>query len=158
MNYNSEVSISKIKKDAEDLFRGGFFCSEAVVSSFRTNFGLDLPEEIVAMASGFPVGIGRSKCLCGAVSGAVMGLGIFFGRTKQGDPKVEKNLAVAKELHDYFKEANGKNALCCRILTKEFDMGKGEHKEQCIHFTGIAAEKAAQIVCRELGIKNMDEN
>ena len=156
MNIKNEVSVQKIKKDAEELFRGGFFCSEAVISSIRSNFALDVPEEVVAMASGFPVGIGRSKCLCGAVSGGVMALGLFFGRTKQGDPKVEKNLAVAKELHDYFKEANGKNALCCRILTKEFDMSKGEHKEQCIHFTGLVAEKVAQIVVREFNLVNTD--
>ena len=157
MKYNNEVSISKIKKDAEDLFRGGFFCSEAVVSSVRTNFDLDLPEEIIAMASSFPIGIGRSKCVCGAVSGGAMALGIFFGRTKQGDPKVEKNLEVAKELHDYFKVANGKNVLCCRILTQEFDMGKGEHKEQCIKFTGLVAEKVAQIIAREFNLTNIDE-
>lgn len=157
MNVKQEVSVNKIGNDAEALFQGGFFCSEAVVSSIRSNFELDIPEEVIAMASGFPVGIGRSKCLCGAVSGAVMALGLFFGRTKQGDPKVEKNLEAAKELHDWFKENNGKNALCCRILTKEFDMGKGEHKEQCIRFTGMAARKAAEIVVREYGLTNTDK-
>ncbi|MGO5051889.1 C-GCAxxG-C-C family protein [Lachnospiraceae bacterium LCP25S3_G4] len=157
MNMKQEVSVSKITKEAEELFRGGFFCSEAVVSAIRSNFELDIPEEVIAMASGFPVGIGRSKCLCGAVSGGVMALGIFFGRTKQGDPKVEKNLELAKELHDWFKVANGKNALCCRILTKEFDMAGGEHKEQCIHFTGLVAGKVAEMVIRELGLKNLDE-
>lgn len=156
MDFKKEVSVKKIAKDAEELFRGGFFCSEAVVSSIRTNFELDLPEEIVAMASGFPVGIGRSKCLCGAVSGGVMALGIFFGRTVQKDAKVEKNLEVAKELHDYFKVANGKNVLCCRILTKEFDMASGEHKEQCIHFTGLVAGKVAEIVVREFNLQNTD--
>ena len=156
MNVKKEVSIEKIRQQAEELFRGGFFCSEAVVSSIRSNFELDLPEEIIAMASGFPVGIGRSKCLCGAVSGGVMALGIFFGRTVQKDPKVEKNLEVAKELHDYFKVANGKNALCCRILTKEFDMGQGEHKEQCIRYTGLVAAKVAEIVIREYGLTNLD--
>jgi len=157
MNVKQAVSVKKIGDDAEALFRGGFFCSEAVVSSMRSNFELDLPEEIIAMASGFPVGIGRSKCLCGAVSGGVMALGIFFGRTKQGDSKVEKNLEVSKELHDWFKENNGKNALCCRILTKEFDMGQGEHKEQCIRFTGMVAKKVAEIVVREYGLTNTDE-
>ena len=86
-----------------------------------------------------------------------MALGLFFGRTKQGDPKVEKNLEVAKELHDWFKENNGKNALCCRILTKEFDMGAGEHKEQCIKLTGMIAGKVAEIVVREFGLTNVDE-
>ncbi len=138
MQMKKEISIKKVKKDAEDLYRGGFFCSEA-------------------MASGFPVGIGRSKCLCGAVSGGVMSLGLFFGRTSQNDPKVEKNLEVAKELHDYFKANNGKNSLCCRILTKEFDMGQGEHKEQCINYTGLVAEKVAEIIIREFRLTNIDE-
>lgn len=156
MEMKREISVQKVKKEAEELFRGGFYCSEAVVSSIRSNFELDIPEWVISMASGFPIGIGRSKCLCGAVSGGVMALGLFFGRTKQGDPKVEKNLEVAKELHDYFKEANGKNALCCRILTKEFNMGQGEHKEQCIAYTGLVAAKVAEIVIRELGLVNID--
>lgn len=156
MNIKNDVSIRKISKDAEDLFRGGFFCSEALISSIRSNFELDVPEEIISMASGFPVGIGRSKCLCGAVSGGIMALGLFFGRTKQGDPKVEKNLELAKELHDWFKDANGKNALCCRILTKEFDMSVGAHKEQCILYTGMVAGKVAEIIVRELDLVNTD--
>lgn len=157
MNLKREVSVAKIAKDAEDLFRGGFFCSEAVVSSIRSNFEMDVPEEVIAMASGFPIGIGRSKCLCGAVSGGVMAIGLVFGRTVQKDPQVEQTLALSKELHDWFKEANGKNALCCRILTKEFDMGAGEHKEQCIHFTGLVAGKVAEMIIREKGLTNIDE-
>jgi hypothetical protein len=37
------------------------------------------------------------------------------------------------------------------------DMGSGEHKEQCISFTGEIAEKAAEIIVRELGLTNIDE-
>lgn len=157
VEMKQEVSVLKVKTDAEELFRGGFFCSEAVMSSVRSNFELDVPELVISMASGFPVGIGRSKCVCGAVSGGVMALGMLFGRTQPGDPKVEKNLALAGELHDYFKEANGKNSLCCRVLTREFDMSKGEHKAQCIAFTGLVAEKVAQIIIREFGLVNTDE-
>lgn len=156
MNLKNEVSVAKITKDAEDLFRGGFFCSEAVVSSIRSNFEIDVPEVVISMASGFPVGIGRSKCLCGAVSGGVMAIGLVFGRTVQKDPQVEETLRLSKELHDWFKEANGKNSLCCRILTKEFDMAQGEHKEQCIRFTGMVAGKVAEMIIREKGLTNID--
>ncbi|MGM9935351.1 C-GCAxxG-C-C family protein [uncultured Clostridium sp.] len=156
MNIKQEISIKKVANDAEELFRGGFFCSEALISSIRSNFELDIPEEIISMASGFPVGIGRSKCICGAVSGGVMALGLFFGRTKQGDPKVEKNLELSKELHDWFKSSNGKNSLCCRVLTREFDMSSGAHKEQCIRFTGMVAGKVAEIIVRELNLVNTD--
>lgn len=151
-----EVSIKKIQSDAEELFRkGDFFCSEAIVSSIRSNFELDMPEEMIAMASGFPVGIGRSKCVCGAVSGAILCLGYFFGRTKGGDPKVNKTLELANELQASFKENH--KVLCCKVLTHGMDMGSGEHKAQCISFTGEMARKAAEIIVRELGITNLDD-
>lgn len=151
-----EVSIKKIQSDAEEMFRkGDYFCSEAIVSSIRSNFELDMPEEMIAMASGFPVGIGRSKCVCGAVSGAILCLGYFFGRTKGGDPKVNKTLELANELQESFKENH--KVLCCKVLTHGMDMGSGEHKAQCISFTGEMARKASEIIVRELGITNLDD-
>ena len=155
-----EISLKKVQKDAEDNFRGGFFCCEALMAAIRSNFELDVPEEVIAMSSGMAVGIGRSGCCCGAFNGGVLALGMIFGRTvPKGptDPVVNKVMAMTKELHDWFKVANGKNAICCRVLTREFDMGKGEHKEQCIRFTGLCAWKVAEIICRELDIKMIDE-
>ena len=155
-----EISLKKVQKDAEDNFRGGFFCCEALMAAIRSNFELDVPEEVIAMSSGMAVGIGRSGCCCGAFNGGVLALGMIFGRTVPAGPKdpvVNKVMAMTKELHDWFKVANGKNAICCRVLTREFDMGKGEHKEQCIRFTGLCAWKTAEIICRELGIKMIDE-
>lgn len=151
----SKVSIKKVRNDAEELFRkGDFFCSEAIVSSIKNNFELDMPDEMIAMASGFPVGIGKSKCVCGAVSGGVLCLGYFFGRTKGGDPKVQKTLELANELQASFKKNHG--CLCCSVHTKGMDMGSGEHKTQCISFTGEIAQKAAEIIVRELKIENID--
>ena len=115
---------------------------------------IDMPDEIIAMASGFPVGIGKSKCVCGAVSGGVMALGYFFGRTQGGDPKVQKTLALANELQQSFKD-NHKH-LCCHFLTKGMDMEAGEHKKQCVSFTGEIAEKVAMIVVREMALTNLD--
>jgi hypothetical protein len=66
-------------------------------------------------------------------------------------------MELTNELHSWFRENNGKNSVCCRVLTKEFDMSKGEHKEQCIRFTGLCALKVAEIVVRELGLTNLDE-
>lgn len=154
-----EVSIKKIRNDAEQLFREGkFYCSEAVVSSIRSNFQLDMPKEMIAMASGFPVGIGKSKCVCGAVSGGILSIGYFFGRTEgssPNDPKSQKTLKLANELQQSFK--NNHNVLCCKILTKGMDMASGEHKEQCISFTGEIAEKTAEIIVRELELINIDK-
>ncbi|WP_353892811.1 C-GCAxxG-C-C family protein [Proteinivorax hydrogeniformans] len=154
---NKKVSIKKIRQEAEDLYREGkFFCSEAIVYSIKENFQLDMPDEMVAMASGFPVGIGKSKCVCGAVSGGVMALGYFLGRTEPGDSKVVKTLELANELQQSFKDNH--KVLCCKVLTHGMDMGSGEHKEQCISFTGEIAEKTAEIIVRELGLTNIDHS
>ena len=154
------VSLKKVQQDAVNNFRGGYFCCEALMAAIRDNFQLDVPKEVIAMASGMAVGAGRSGCMCGALNGGILALGMFFGRTEPKgpqDPQVNKCMALTHELHDWFKEVNGKNAICCRVLTREFDMGKGEHKEQCIRFTGLCAWKVAEIVVRELGLTNLDE-
>lgn len=153
---NIEISVKKVREDAEESFRkGDFFCSEAIVSSIKNNFNIPMPDEMIAMASGFPIGIGKSKCVCGAVSGGVMCLGYFFGRTTAGDSKVQKTLKLANELQESFK--NNHKVLCCKILTHGMDMASGEHKAQCVSFTGEIAEKAAEIIVRELGLVNIDK-
>lgn len=150
-----EVNVAKVKADAEEFFRsGGFYCSEAIVASFRKNLTPEMPESLIAAASGFPVGVGRSKCMCGAVSGAVICLGYLFGRTEPSspaDPKSQNCLKLANELQQSFRE-NHKGVLCCSVHTKGMDMASGEHKNQCIAFTGEMAARAAEIVARELGL------
>lgn len=139
-----------IRKTAEDYYRKGqFYCSEAIVKSIKDAFNLEVPDTVVSMASGFPVGIGGSGCLCGAVSGGVMALGLFFGRTEPGDEKINRVMALSSELHNIFKSRH-KN-LCCRILTKGMKLGESEHMKQCIAFTGEVAEETSKIIIRELG-------
>ena len=111
------------------------------------------------MSSGMSVGAGRSGCMCGALNGGILALGMFFGRTvPKGpqDPKVVKCMELTNELHNWFRKVNKKNSVCCRVLTREFDMSKGEHKEQCIYFTGLCAGKVAEIIVREMGLTNTD--
>lgn len=156
-----ELSIKKVKADAEELFRkGGFYCSEAVVASIRGNMAPDMPEALIAAASGFPVGVGRSKCMCGAVSGAVISLGYLFGRTEPSspaDPKSQNCLKLANELQESFRK-NHKGVLCCSVHTQGMDMASGEHKAQCVAFTGEMAAKTAEIAARELGIAITEED
>lgn len=148
----SDIDINQIRETAENYYRNGdFFCSEAIVKTIKDEFKLPISDEIVAAASGFPIGIGGSGCTCGAVSGGVMALGLVFGRQVAKDPKVRKTMELTKELHEKFR--NNHKSLCCRILTKGLDMGSGEHKEQCISFTGEVAEEVAKIIVRELNLE-----
>jgi C_GCAxxG_C_C family probable redox protein len=146
--------VDKVRQDAEEYFRsGGFYCSEAIVASVRDNLEPEMPEALIAAASGFPVGVGRSKCMCGAVSGGVISLGYVFGRTgpsTPADPKSVKALAAANELQQAFRDSH--RLLCCSVQTKGMDMASGEHKTQCVAFTGEMAAKTAEIVLRETAV------
>jgi C_GCAxxG_C_C family probable redox protein len=147
-----EINVNAIQKDAEALYRNGdFYCSEAIVSVIRKHIAHEMPEQAISMASGFPLGLGGAQCVCGAVSGGIMCLGYFFGRTQPGDTNVEKTMSLAKELHDYFTKQH--KVLCCRVLTKGMELGSSVHMDQCISFTGEIAAKTAEIIAREAGIK-----
>lgn len=156
----TEVSINQVRQDAEELFRaGGFYCSEAIIYSIRKNIDPDMPDGVIRAASGFPVGIGKSKCVCGAVSGAVLAIGYFFGRsepTNPKDPASVKCLELANEVQQRFRDARTRHVLCCNIHTHGMDMASGEHKAQCVSFTGEMAANAADIIVRELGLTNLD--
>jgi len=139
MNQQKQDLIQEAREKAEDYFRrGDFFCSEAVLTTVNELVGEEMPPEMVKLASGFPVGIGKSKCLCGAVSGGVMALGLKYGRTEPGASMPEECFPANADLHDYIKEEYG--STCCRVLTKDFaDFDSPERAEHCIQITGEVA-------------------
>ena len=154
----TEISPRRVQQVAEKKFKDGYYCCEALVSAIRDEFRLDVPEDVIAMASGMAVGAGKSGCVCGAFNGGILALGMFFGRTEQdgpGNPKSVKCMELTKELHDWFKSANQKNAICCRVLTKEFDKGRGEHKEQCIFSLVCVPGRSHRSYAANLGLRNL---
>jgi len=145
----SSVDPSRIKAIAESYYRNlDYYCSEAIVKTINDEFELGYPEDVIKLASGFPIGIGGSGCTCGAVTGGIMALGMVFGRTVPKDEQVKKCMALSHELHDTFKKRH--TVLCCRILTKDMELGSPIHMQQCIDFTGEVAEETAKIILREL--------
>ena len=70
--HAAKVSPKAVQKHAEDLYRGGYFCCEAVMAAIRSDFEVNVPEEVIAMASGMAVGAGRSGCMCGALNGGIL--------------------------------------------------------------------------------------
>ncbi len=146
------IDLQRIEKRAGDYYRrGDYYCSEAIVKTIKDEFELPLPDDVIAMASGFPVGIGGAGCTCGAISGGVLALGMFFGRKTEGDPCVNKVMALAKELHDTFKRRH--KSTCCRVLTKGMELGSEDHMKQCIALTGEVAAETARLILRELNKK-----
>ncbi|MGL4382169.1 MAG: C-GCAxxG-C-C family (seleno)protein [Bacilli bacterium] len=147
-----EIDIKKIGEEAYQLYiNEDYYCSEAVVYLMQQHFDTNMPDVLISSASGFPVGVGANKCICGAITGGVISLGYFFGRSQKKDDQVETTITLADELIKSFKKEN--KVTCCSILTKGMDMQSGDHKEQCASFTALMAKNTATIIARELGYK-----
>lgn len=140
-----DVDLERIRKIAEDYYRNGdFYCSEAVVKTIIDEFQIDVSEDVIKMASGFPVGMGGMGCTCGALTGGVMAIGLVYGRSQGKDPKVNKAMELSAKLYQIFCERH--KASCCKVLTRGMEKGSPEHMEQCIAFTGEMAYEAAKII------------
>jgi len=89
---------------AEEMAEEGWLCSEAVFKAIASAQGIS-SQFIPKIATGFAAGIGRSEEVCGAVSGAIMGLGLKYGRnsleeTPQGKRPYEYAAALIQEIKD----------------------------------------------------------
>lgn len=145
----TQIDYNQVKKTAENYYSNGdYYCSEAIVKTIKDAFDLQISDDVIAAASGFPIGMGGAGCTCGAIAGGIMALGLFFGRTEAKDEKVNHTMVLAKELHDVFQSKH--KTLCCRILTKNMTLGSPKHMEQCVSFTGEVAEQVAKMITREL--------
>jgi C_GCAxxG_C_C family probable redox protein len=73
------LSRGKVVDLAESYAESGFLCSESVLLSLCDH--LQISSDLVPrIATGFGAGIGGQGLVCGAISGAVIALGIKFGR------------------------------------------------------------------------------
>lgn len=143
-----EELIKQVQTEAEGYFdRGEFFCSEAVAHTINNLLGNPYTDDVVKLASGFPIGMGKSGCLCGAVSGGQMAIGMVYGRT-HGEKMQDEMFPLAAELHDYIKEEYG--STCCRVITRQWagdNFQSPERKKHCIEITGrVAAWVADKLI------------
>ncbi len=146
-NIKMKEILEKVRKTAEGYFsRGEFLCSESVVHTINQLLGSPLPHEITKLASGFPIGLGKSGCLCGAVSGGVIALGIAYGRN-HGEAMNEKMFPSAARLHDTIKEYYG--STCCRVLVRNYEFSSPERKKHCIQITGEVAAFVAEELLKD---------
>ena len=102
------------------LFSSGFNCAEAVLTVLCQRTGkLDrfFGGAVPSVATGFGGGIGRSGGTCGALSGAVMAVGLMVGHRRADD--LERKYMVydlVSEMIGEFERKFGSSS--CRDLTR----------------------------------------
>jgi len=136
---NGKVDIKQL---TGQNFREGYNCAEAIVWAFRDNLKLNIPDEALRMASGFGGGLGHAGCMCGALTGATMVLGMLKGRIVKEQSK-DPVYRIANKFHGAFKEKFG--ATCCRVLNPH-PFNSKEHLRNCIKITGNTAELLSQYI------------
>lgn len=116
--------MSHVEK-ALELYGSNFNCAQAVFGAFAGDLGLD---EKTALKIGTNLGSGaRSGEMCGAVSGALMVLGLKYGHCESADTDSKlHSYEKAEEFLAKFKEVNG--TIICRELLG-YDLTKPEDME-----------------------------
>jgi len=104
------------------IFKEGFSCSQAVLAAYCERFGLDL-DTAMKISTGFGGGM-HLKQTCGAVTGAIMAIGLKYGRTKADDQASKaKTYEIVAEFANEFKRRHGSIAclelIGCDITTPE---------------------------------------
>ena len=109
---------------AASLFDQGFTCGQAVLAAFAEGHGLARDTALkVACAHGG--GIARTGSTCGAVSGALMVIGLAHGRTRVEDEAArEKTYAATRTFLDRFREEHGSD-VCRDLLGVDIGTTKG---------------------------------
>ncbi len=146
---------SKIE-EAVERFKNGFNCSQAVLSSYSEQFGLDCGRAL-KVATGFGGGM-RMGETCGAVTGAFMVLGLKYGNaTAQDRQAKEKTYEKITEFTNCFKARNG-SVLCRELLGCDISTQEGQKKARegslfssiCPEMVKNAAEILEEMLAEDL--------
>ena len=145
MQSKAEISV--------EIFNNGFNCAQSVLCSHCEEFGLS--EDIAKKVScGFGAGMGYIDEVCGAVSGALMLIGLRNGKYIESNAELkEKTYSMVKEFTDKFKKEHG-TINCTELinydLSKEEDLSKarasGVFKKVCPMLVKRSVELTEEIL------------
>ncbi|MBN1504493.1 MAG: C_GCAxxG_C_C family protein [Candidatus Eisenbacteria bacterium] len=137
---------SRMSRTAVELFDSGFNCAESVLLSARQALGLR-SSAFPRIATGFGGGVGRKGSLCGALTGAVMGIGLAHGRLRPGQNK-ERAYALARKTLDRFKARFG-SPYCRDLINVNLNTKAGQDK---YHRLNMHSERCAKYVAACAGM------
>lgn len=174
VNRTNEELLKDVEAKAYKYEQDYFNCCQCTLLSIQEVFGLNAFDAVKA-GSGFAGGIGRNGSVCGAVTGSVMALGLFFGRDvptmKHPIQEIRHKLREASEqrmgpmidrLFDRFNAEYG-TILCSEIEFKLFGRyfdkknpeerkeknRLGGHVDKCPSVVGKAARWTAELILEE---------
>jgi C_GCAxxG_C_C family probable redox protein len=174
LTKNKEEIIRDIYEQAyrtQMNYRG---CSQVVVKALMDHLDM-YSQEVFRAATPFVTGVARKGEMCGALSGALLAIGLYGGRNdireagapkETGESPFSKTVDLAAEMFDRFKEFWG--TIKCfdiqeMLVGKKLDVRdpdvqkmvkSGEYfdilSKQCCNVSASAAKIAAELILREI--------
>ena len=138
---------------AVSRFQEGFSCSQAVLSAFSDAFDLEL-NLALKISQPFGGGIAHRGDVCGAVSGALMVIGLEYGRTQADDiPSRDRTYTAVTTFIEKFEGFFG-SIICKELLGMDLSTEEGHKKAEdeglfetlCPKFVRHAAELVEHLI------------
>jgi C_GCAxxG_C_C family probable redox protein len=160
-----EEVMEQARAKAQENFRRGLNCGECVVRALIDTEGLDLSPDALKYASGFGGGVGLFGSMCGALSGAVIGVSGVHGRANilKDDPDVDRKALLKERVPELtgdkglykifnnlaaeFQEIQGSDL--CRDLTAPYEFESRDRAIRCMGIIGDTAALAAKYMLME---------
>ena len=133
-----------------ELFRSGFFCAESVLLAIAESQGIQ-SDLIPRIATGFCSGISRTGGLCGAVSGAIMGINLVAGRNSPAG-SLELSYTLTQKLIGRFERQHGsvncRQLIGCDLITEAGQRYFIENHlmESCLQYAEGATSMAVSLI------------
>jgi C_GCAxxG_C_C family probable redox protein len=150
---NKELSKNDLPETARLRFSQNFNCAQSVFAVFAPQLGLD-EHQALKLASPFGGGIARRGQVCGAVTGALMALGLDRGADTPAGK--EDAYRLGQEFLQRF-EARHSSILCRELLDIDISTPEGHQqarekglfKSRCPLFVGDAVEIAQEMLAKK---------
>ncbi|MHA1421624.1 MAG: C-GCAxxG-C-C family protein [Candidatus Thorarchaeota archaeon] len=148
--------INESKALAKKYFSGQYNCSQSTMKGILVGMDIDF-DQIMPFAVGLGAGVAHEGNVCGAVTGAILALGVIENKTYK-DPLDQKEAAYAasEEFVRRFKKKQG--TIICNQLTgitmADIEIRKdatkeGVFAEKCPSFVADAVQIALEITTKK---------
>jgi C_GCAxxG_C_C family probable redox protein len=132
------------------FFKSGFCCAESVLNALAEAKGIQ-SEIIPRIATGLCSGMSRTSRTCGALSGAIMGMSLVYGRNTPEDNR-EYLYNLVQELFERFTKKY-RTTLCHELIGCDLNTEEGQKyfvdnnlDPRCQQITSDAAGIAMQLL------------
>lgn len=137
-----------IQKKASEIHDLGFNCAQSVLYALNDVTGLG-KEASLALAGGMGGGM-RASEVCGAVSSAILALGMAFPFTDNTDEKAKDRIAgITRAFHARFKKEYP-SIICRQLLGYDMELEKGKTHPEINERVCPAVIDSAETIVRAL--------